>query len=85
MCVLYPGEGLQPAWRMDYHNFHEGIARTLFVQGMDGRSVNLEIQLFNISLLPSLPDDLFEAKLPPSTQPVKVDAIDFPRLLRGAE
>jgi hypothetical protein len=85
MSLLYPGEGLQPAWRMDYHDFHEGIARTLLVEGMDGRSVSLEMRLSNVALLPSLPNDLFEAAIPASSQPIQLDRIDVARLLRGAE
>ncbi len=73
--MFYPGEGLEPAWRLDYEDVRDGFARTLVVTGMSAGRLKLNVHLVAIELAPSLPADLFTLETPASTQPVSIEEV----------
>jgi hypothetical protein len=79
MTLFYPGGGLEPAWRMDYLDFREGLPHLLVVTGI-GIRIHLEIQLSNI-LPASLPMSLFEETIPSTSRRITADEIDLSKFL----
>jgi hypothetical protein len=78
--LLYPGRGLEPAWRLDYHDFLERIPHRLFVTGIEAKNVRLEIIQSDVRSA-SLPDELFVQSVPPTVQPMSLDDLDLAPLL----
>jgi hypothetical protein len=78
--LLYPGRGLEPAWRLDYHDIHEQVPHRLFLTGIEARNVQLEI-IQSDALSASLPDELFVESVSPTTKPMSLDELDLNQLL----
>jgi hypothetical protein len=87
--LLYPGKGLEPSWRIDYHDIYEWrmetgtymqIPQTLLVTGVEAANLKLAVTLSNV-LSASLPDDLFEGAVPPNSEVISLDQVDLARLL----
>jgi hypothetical protein len=81
MTLFYPGAGLQPGWRIDYFEYHDGIPRLITVTGLEVNPVRLEIRLSNVTPA-SLPQDLFEQPAAANARPIALDQIDIQRVLR---
>lgn len=79
VTLLYPGKGLEPAWRLDYHDIREHIPYTLVVTGIEAKNVRLEITQSNV-LSASLPNELFTEQPLSNSQLVSLDDIDLAAL-----
>lgn len=78
--LLYPGRGLESAWRLDYHDIHERVPHRLSVTGIEARNVQLDIIQSGV-LSASLPEELFAEPVSPASQPMALDDVDLAQLL----
>jgi hypothetical protein len=78
--LFYPGSGLEPAWRLDYHDIHERVPHRLLVTGIEARNVHLEIIQWDV-LSASLPEELFVEPASPASQNMSLDDLDLKHLL----
>ena len=80
VALFYPGEGLEPAWRLDYRNFDKDIPGTLTITGMGSGPMKIDVTLSNLNPAASLPTDLFRIDVPPSSQPIAMSQVSARRL-----
>ena len=83
VAVVNPGEGLEPAWRLDYLDFREGISRLLLFTNIGSPRMRLEVRLFNIDRRASLTPDLFLPRIPSSSRPIALANLSAARLFEG--
>jgi hypothetical protein len=78
--LLYPGRGLEPAWRLDYHDIHEQVPHALTLTGIEARNLHLEIVQSDVRSA-SLPDELLVGRVSQTSRPMSLDDVDLARLL----
>ena len=78
--LFYPGTGLEPAWRMDLFDMQARWPRRFVVNGIASKRLRIDMRLSNIAIA-SLPMTMFESKIPSTSRPISLDAINLRRLL----
>lgn len=67
--------GASPEWRAEYHDFVDGLPRTIRLVSSDPGRFSLRLELRDVELNLPIPPEAFEVSVPPSAQPITVDEL----------
>lgn len=65
----------RPEWRAEYHEFQNGLPRTIRFASSDPGGFNLRLELSQVDISTPLGAEVFEVKIPASADPITLDEL----------
>lgn len=69
------GEPVASAWRAEYHDFQDGLPRTVRLTAVDSNRFDLRLTLSQVELNVPLNDEAFTVRIPPNTDPITLQEL----------
>jgi hypothetical protein len=69
------GEPAASAWRAEYHDFQDGLPRTVRLTAVDSKRFDLQLRLSQVELNVPINDEAFTIRIPPNTEPITLQEL----------